>query len=68
MTKKEMQKSGFTEKLKKKFSLGGVTLWGGILFAFLIFFDQITKILAEKFLSDGKSVKFFGKFVQLRLV
>ena len=63
-----MQKSGFTEKLKKKFSLGGVTLWGGILFAFLIFFDQITKILAEKFLSDGKSVKIFGKFVQLRLV
>ena len=63
-----MQKSGFAEKLKKKFSLGGVTLWGGILFAFLIFFDQITKILAEKFLSDGKSVKIFGKFVQLRLV
>ena len=45
-----MQKSGFTEKLKKKFSRGGVTLWGGILFAFLIFFDQITKILAEKFM------------------
>lgn len=63
-----MKKGECAEKMKKKFSLGGVTLWGGVLFAFLIVFDQLTKILAEKFLTGGKSVKILGRFVQLRLV
>ena len=63
-----MQKGEFTAKLKKKFSLGGVTLWGAVLFAFLIVFDLATKALAEKYLSGGKAVRLAGDFVVLRLV
>lgn len=63
-----MQKSEFTLKLKKKFSLGGVTLWGAALFAFLIVFDLATKALAEKYLAGGKEVKLVGNLVVLRLV
>ena len=63
-----MQKGEFTAKLKKKFSLGGVTLWGAVLFVFLIVFDLATKALAEKYLSGGKAVRLAGDFVVLRLV
>lgn len=63
-----MQKGEFTAKLKKKFSLGGVTLWGAVLFVFLIVFDLATKALAEKYLSGGKVVRLAGDFVVLRLV
>ncbi len=63
-----MQKGEFTAKPKKKFSLGGVTLWGAALFAFLIIFDLATKALAEKYLADGKAVRLVGDFVVLRLV
>lgn len=56
------------EKFKKKWSLGGVTLAGALLFAFLIAFDLITKELAEKFLSDGTTINLFGCYVRLRLV
>ncbi len=63
-----MKKGGFTAKLKKKLSFGGVTLWGAALFAFLIIFDLATKALAEKYLADGRAVKIVGDFVVLRLV
>ena len=63
-----MQKGEFTAKLKKKFSLGGVTLWGAVLFVFLSVFDLATKALAEKYLSGGKAVRLAGDFVVLRLV
>ena len=63
-----MGKGGFTAKLKKKLSLGGVTLFGAALFVFLIVFDLATKALAEKYLADGRAVKIVGDFVVLRLV
>ena len=53
-----MGKGGFTAKLKKKLSLGGVTLFGAALFVFLIVFDLATKALAEKYLAAAeKTVK-----------
>lgn len=63
-----MGKGGFTAKLKKKLSLGGVTLFGAALFVFLIVFDLATKALAEKYLADGRAVNIVGDFVVLRLV
>ena len=52
-----MEKGGFTAKLKKKLSLGGVTLFGAALFVFLIVFDLATKALAEKYLADGRAAR-----------
>ena len=63
-----MGTGGFTAKLKKKLSLGGVTLFGAALFVFLIVFDLATKALAEKYLADGRAVNIVGEFVVLRLV
>lgn len=68
--RQEQEKNGaaLKEKLKKKFALGGVTLWGAVLFAFLLVFDLITKILAEKYLAGGKEINLFGGLICLRLV
>ena len=63
-----MGTGGFTAKLKKKLSLGGVTLWGAALFVFLIVFDLATKALAEKYLADGRAVKIVGDFVVLSTI
>lgn len=56
------------EKLKKKYGLGGVTLWGVVLFAALLVFDLLTKALAEKFLADGTEINLLGGLICLRLV
>lgn len=63
-----MVKKGKIDQLKKRFSLGGVTLVGVLLFAFLIAFDLLTKSLAEKYFADGSCVELCGGLVVLRLV
>ena len=68
MRHKEKNGTALKEKLKKNFALGGVTLWGAVTFAFLLIFDLITKILAEKYLADGKEIDIFGGLIRFRLV
>ena len=53
-------------KQSKKSVLKGSCLWGILIFALLIFIDQITKIAAELYLS-GKDIPLFGGLVSLTL-
>lgn len=64
----EKNGAALKDKLKRKYSSGGVTLWGAALFAFLLLFDLITKMLSEKYLAGGKEIDLFGGLICLRLV
>lgn len=56
------------EKGKKESPVKGSSLWGILIFAILILIDQLTKAVAETFISGSAEYPLFGGLIYFRLV
>lgn len=56
------------EKREKEKATKGSSLWGILIFAILILVDQLTKAIAETFISGSAEYPLFGGLIYFRLV
>lgn len=63
-----MEENKTTQKGERAKSLKGSCLWGILLFAVLIFIDQLTKALAAAYLDPTDSIPIVKGWLEIRIV